>query len=68
MFYRIIVYRWNENTPSAVIDLNVKENAWFLYHRYFEIAVQQSENINLMELYEMNTEKNTSVQLSACSF
>lgn len=70
MTYQIIVYCWEmeEETPASIIELKVKENAWFLFHRYMEIAPDGRENIKLIELYEMNTSKNESVQLAACMF
>ena len=68
MLYRIIAYCWDENDPVAVIDLKVKENAWFMFHRYLEIGPQQAENINLIELYEIDENKNESRQLAGCQF
>ena len=68
MIYRIIAYCWDSKEPAAVIDLQVKENAWFLYHRYLEIGPQQAENIEIIELWEINNDKNESIQLSGCYF
>ena len=68
MFYRIIVYRWDDETPAAVIDLQAKENAWFMFHRYLEIGPQGAENIELIELYEMDESKNEIRQLAGCHF
>lgn len=66
MYYRIIVYRWDGAEPSAVIDLNQKNNAWFMFHRYCEIGPQTAENISVIELYEMSEKE--AVCLSACHF
>jgi hypothetical protein len=70
MNYQIIVYCWEmeEETPAAVIDLKVKENAWFLFHRYLEIGPDGRENIRIVELWENNTSENKSVLLAACQF
>jgi hypothetical protein len=68
MVYQIIVYNWDEETPSAVIDLRVKENAWFLFHRYLEIGPDGRENISIVELYETDIKNNVSKQLAACQF
>jgi hypothetical protein len=68
MIYRIIAYCWDNETPAAVIDLQVKENAWFLYHRYLEIGPDGRENIEIIELWEINQAENKSVQLSGCYF
>lgn len=70
MNYQVIVYCWEmeDETPAVIIDLKVKENAWFLYHRYLEIGPDGRENIRIIELYENNISENKSVLLAACQF
>jgi hypothetical protein len=70
MNYQIIVYCWEmeEETPASIIELKVKENAWFLFHRYLEIGPDGRENISIVELWENNTSENKSVLLAAYQF
>jgi hypothetical protein len=68
MAYQIIVYCWDEETPAAIIDLRIKENAYFLYHRYLEIGPDGRENIRIVELYETDIRNNKCARLAACQF
>lgn len=67
-FYRIIAYKWDEQEPVAVIDLVEKSNAMYLFGKYYDIAVQAVENISILELYEMNPDKNSAIQIAATMF
>ena len=70
MTYQIIVYCWEmeEETPASIIELKVKENAYFLYHRYLKIGPDGRENIRIIELWENNVNENKSELLAACQF